>query len=135
MTMPGGNGSIRRRYEMDRTVPAVSIQAAQRLLAGVAPKIVAVETGMSVRTAYRWRRDLRAVELVVMDGWEAWFARFRYRHPVRISAWLRVASRARAWDNGAAGTSSTIAYHAGDAAPPLVPERAASSRSGQGLDA
>jgi hypothetical protein len=110
--MASGNGSVRRRFEMDGAVPALGIEGARLLLAGVAPKDVAASTGMSVRTAYRWRKDLRAIELVEVDGWTATFARFRYRAPVRISAWSRVASRARAWDNGADEYSVPIAHNA-----------------------
>ena len=89
--MAKGYASIQRRYELDRAIPELTIGAAHRLLAGVHPKIVAAEHGMSIRTAYRWRRGLRAAETVTIDGWTATFARFAGRPPVRISAWERAA--------------------------------------------
>ena len=89
--MPRGRASAAQRYDIDGQTPFLDAGAAHRLLSGVHPAIVAAETGMSIRTAYRWRRGLRAVELVVIDGWAATFARFDGRPPVRITAWERSA--------------------------------------------
>ncbi len=86
----GGRGSTMRRYAGDANTE-LAIHAASRLLAGVSVKVVAAEAGVSVRTAYRWRKGLRSLGLVTVDGWTATFARFAYRPPVRISAWERIA--------------------------------------------
>jgi len=51
------------RYARSDGNPELSIGAAARLLAGVHPKIVAAEHGVSLRTAYRWRKGLRAIEV------------------------------------------------------------------------
>lgn len=89
--MPSGRASVPQRYTSGDASADLTIGAAARLLAGVHPSIVARETGMNLRTAYRWKNGLRAIEPVTVDGWTATFARFVGRPPVRISAWERAA--------------------------------------------
>lgn len=80
-----------RRWDSNGHVPELTASLAHKLMAGVAPRELAEVSGVSVRTLYRWRRELVAIESVRVDGWTATFARRRYQPPVRISAWERAA--------------------------------------------
>ena len=91
MTLPTGYDSLFRRYEGPMRTTEIGASAAAAIMRGVPPKDVASIYGISKRTAYRWRKDLVAVEVVRVDGWTATFARRRRKPPVRISAWERVA--------------------------------------------
>jgi hypothetical protein len=91
MTLDTGRSSVFQRYENDVSSSELTAHGVARLLAGVHPRIVADELGVSLRTAYRWRRDVVAVEVVTVDGWTATFVRRQRRPPVRISAWERAA--------------------------------------------
>lgn len=66
----------------------------RRLLAGWRPTaIVTAAAGrVSVRTVYRWRRELVRLEQVEVDGWVAWYAIRRTMPPARISPWSMVLS-------------------------------------------
>lgn len=87
--MPTGSASAFRSYDQPRTVPELVESAASDLLAGRSPSLVARDTGMSVRTAYRWRAELTAIESVRVGGWVAVYAHRRSKPPVRISSWER----------------------------------------------
>ena len=67
--------------------PGLDLAAVRALLRGVHPRVVADVYGVNARTAYRWGRDLVAVEVVQVDGWIATFARRRDKPPVRITEW------------------------------------------------
>ena len=84
-------GSLTRRYDTSVQASALEPRAAAAILRGVPPKDVASVYGINIRTAYRWRSELVAVETVTVDGWAATFARRRRKPPVRISTWERVA--------------------------------------------
>ena len=85
-----GLGAAFRHFESASTTPAIDDRAMRALLRGVTPKDVAELYGVNLRTAYRWRRDLVAVESVCVDGWVATFARRRDKPPARISEWSRL---------------------------------------------
>jgi len=81
--------SIWTRYQNGATSNELSPGLAMKLLAGGAIRDLAEVTGVSVRTVYRWRKDLASVETVTIAGWTATFARRHGKPPVRISAWER----------------------------------------------
>lgn len=85
--MPTGSASMFRLFDQARTTPEMTADAARDLIAGRSPQMVARETGMSVRTAYRWRAELVAIESVRVGGWVATYAHRRRLPPVRISPW------------------------------------------------
>lgn len=62
--------------------------AIDRLRAGWHPKAVAIAVGISVRTAYRWRKAA-GVETIGIGGWSATFIIRDGQHPVRVSDWQR----------------------------------------------
>jgi hypothetical protein len=68
-------------------IPNVDVAAALAILKGMRPREVAQIYGIGKRTAYRWRRELVAIESVRVDGWVATFARRRNSPPVRLTAW------------------------------------------------
>jgi len=68
-------------------VPHVDVAAARALIRGLSPRLVSQTYGINLRTAYRWRRELVAIESVRVDGWIATFARRRNLPPVRMTAW------------------------------------------------
>lgn len=76
--------------------PAIDEWIAMRLLAGMHPKAVVVASGhvMALRTAYRWKRELVALEVVEPDGRQATFAIRRGVPPARISPWRPLARAA-----------------------------------------
>lgn len=63
---------------------------ARRLIAGMSPKAAAVAGGMSVRSAYRWKKALVELRIVELGGMEATFAIRRGGPPARISEWTVV---------------------------------------------
>jgi len=82
-----GFGNAFQRYEGAGQTALVDVAAAHAILRGVSPADVSAVYGISVRTAYRWRRELVAIESVRVDGWVATFARRRNLPPVRMTAW------------------------------------------------
>lgn len=86
-----GFGQAFRRYEAPGTTPNIDAMACRALLRGMTPQDAVKVYGVNLRTAYRWRRELVAVEVVRVDGWTATFARRRSQPPVRLTAWERVA--------------------------------------------
>lgn len=62
--------------------------AAERLAEGWHPRAVAVACGVSVRTAYRWRKAIGTVTVSV-GGWSATFLARVDGPPVRVSDWTR----------------------------------------------
>jgi hypothetical protein len=87
--MPRGGAAITMRYESQWGITELGRAAAEDLIAGRSPTLVARESGMSVRTAYRWRAQLVGIESVCVGGWVATFAIRRGKPPSRISAWER----------------------------------------------
>jgi len=81
------------RWELPGQAPSIDAWMARRILAGWTPKAIVAAAGdsISLRTVYRWKRDLLALEEVTVDGWTATFVRRRYKPPCRVSAWKRVA--------------------------------------------
>jgi hypothetical protein len=77
--------------------PHLDEWVARRLLAGMHPTAAVLASGsaMSARTAYRWRKELVALEVVELDGRQATFAIRRTQPPARISPW-RPCARAEA---------------------------------------
>lgn len=73
--------------------PQVDVWVAHRLLAGMHPKAlaVAVDGALSIRTIYRWKRALVALEVVELAGMQATFAIRRGQAPARITAWEKAA--------------------------------------------
>lgn len=63
--------------------------AIERLRNGWHPRAVATACGISVRTAYRWRRTTETVT-VTIGGWSAEFVTRDGSHPVRVSDWQPV---------------------------------------------
>ena len=80
-------GDTLQRFDQVRHTPGLEERAMRALVRGVKPKDVAEVYGVNVRTAYRWRRDLVAVESVQVGGWVATFVTRRGRPPARISEW------------------------------------------------
>lgn len=86
-----GMAATARRYERPHNAPGLDERAMRALLRGMKPRDVAECYGVNLRTAFRWRRDLVAVELVSVDGWTATFARRRGKPPVRVTEWEHAA--------------------------------------------
>ena len=59
----------------------------RRLLAGMHPSALAVAGGISVRSAYRWRRDVLAMEDVRVGEHVATYVVRRDKTPIRVSRW------------------------------------------------
>jgi hypothetical protein len=76
-----------RNYERPGQTPGLDIACARAILRGLHPREASLAYGVNLRTAYRWRRDLVAIESVRVDGWVATFARRRDSPPVRLTAW------------------------------------------------
>lgn len=64
--------------------------AARRLLAGWSPRAIAVGTGVSLRTAQRWRSEIVRVEDVEVGGYVASFAIRRTKPPLRLEPWRKL---------------------------------------------
>jgi len=75
--------------------PAIDEWIACRLLAGMSPKavVVASDNAMTVRTAYRWRRELVGLAEVEVGGFRATFAIRRTSPPARVSSWTKVVDK------------------------------------------
>lgn len=80
------------RYAMaDRPGSATSDPwIVRRVLAGWSPTAIAVAAGVSKRTAYRWIREIEAVEEVRIGSFVASFAICRTRPPFRLEPWRRI---------------------------------------------
>ena len=83
--------SLKTRYaNADRPASTVVDPfLARRILAGWSAQAVAVAGGVSLRTAFRWRLEICAVEEIEFGGWVATFALRRTRPPLRLDAWRR----------------------------------------------
>lgn len=89
--MAHGVKAFLRRYDGPGQSAGLEERAAEAVLRGVPVREVAEVYGVHLRTAYRWKHDLVALETVRVDGWTATFARRRRKPPIRVSAWERVA--------------------------------------------
>lgn len=74
--------------------PAIDLWLAARILGGMAPKAVVVASGgaFTLRTAYRWRRALVALEVVEVGGFAATYAIRRGQEPARLTTWAKAAA-------------------------------------------
>lgn len=71
----------------------VDAYAARRIAAGWDVRAIATACGVSVRTAYRWRKTVRTVEAVEVDGYLAHFLLYHGRPPRQITSWMRLGDK------------------------------------------
>ena len=84
------NHTVSRFNDSASNAPLVDEWLVRRLAAGWSAQALAAASDgrMSVRTAYRWRRDFDRLETVTVGSHRATFlVRRRGLPPVRISAW------------------------------------------------
>lgn len=81
------------QFENPVSRPAIDLWLAARILGGMHPKAVVVASGnaISLRTAYRWKRALLALEEVQIGDYRAVYAIRRGQGPARLSMWERAA--------------------------------------------
>lgn len=82
-------GDYGRSDAQVRAHPDLDVWLARRVLAGMHPKAIAAAAGgaLSVRTAYRWRRDLRGITEVQVGEHVATFILRDGLPPTRITPW------------------------------------------------
>lgn len=78
-----------RSYGPIRAHEALDAWLVRRLLSGVHPRAIAAASGgaMSLRTAYRWRREIRGLEEVRVGEHVATFVLRDGHPPTRIEPW------------------------------------------------
>ena len=90
-------GRYARADTPNRTHPEMDLWICRRILAGMRPSaiVAATDGAIHLRTAYRWRKVLKALRVVELDGHRATFAIRHDGPPTRITAWEPVPVRKR----------------------------------------
>jgi len=94
LPVESGIGSMRNADHPTRSKsPELDEWIIRRIVAGYHPKaiVAACDGAISERTAYRWRKLIRGLTVVEVDGYRATFVLRRGQPPSRISVWERAA--------------------------------------------